>query len=88
MNINVNKIYRNKNRFNTFFNNNNDYIIINNKNNAILYIYRNLPKYKYIKVMEENKNTSILLLPKNTSIGLKIGDVINLKQITMASSIN
>ena len=42
MNINVNKIY--KNSFNTFFNNNNDYIIINNKNNAILYIYRNLPK--------------------------------------------
>lgn len=88
MNINVNKIYKNKNSFNTFFNNNNDYIIINNKNNAILYIYRNLPKYKYIKVIENNKNTSILLLPKDTSIGLKIGDVINLKQITMASSIN
>ena len=78
MNINVNKIYRNKNNFNTFFNNNNDYIIINNKNNAILYIYRNLPKYKYIKVMEENKNTSILVLPKDTSIGLKIGDVIKI----------
>ena len=78
MNINVNKIYRNKNSFNTLFNNNNDYIIINNKNNAILYIYRNLPKYKYIKVMEENKNTSILVLPKDTSIGLKIGDVIKI----------
>ena len=88
MNINVNKIYKNKNSFNTFFSNNNDYIIINNKNNIILYIYRNLPKYKYIKVMEENKNTSILVLPKNTSIGLKIGDVINLKQITMTTSIN
>ena len=76
MNINANKIYRNKNSFNTFFSNNNDYIVINNKNNAILYIYRNLPKYKYIKVIENNKNTSILVLPKNTSIGLKIGDVI------------
>ena len=88
MNINVNKIYRNKNSFNTFFSNNNDYIIINNKNNAILYIYRNLPKYKYIKVMEDNKNTSILVLPKDTSIVLKIGDVLNLKQITMTTSIN
>ena len=88
MNINVNKIYKNKNSFNTFFSNNNDYIIINNKNNAILYIYRNLPKYKYIKVMEDNKNTSILVLPKYSSIGLKIGDIINLKQITMTTSIN
>ncbi len=87
MNINVNKIYRNKNSFNTFFGNNNDYIVINNKNNAILYIYRNLPKYKYIKVLEDNKNTSILVLPKDTSIGLKIGDVLNLKQITMTTSI-
>ena len=76
MNITVNKIYRNKNSFNTFFSNNNDYIIINNKNNAILYIYRNLPKYKYIKVMEDNKNTSILVLPEYSSVGLKIGDVI------------
>ncbi len=88
MNINVNKIYRNKNSFNTFFSNNNDYIVINNKNNAILYIYRNLPKYKYIKVMEDNKNTSILVLPEYSSVGLKIGDVINLKQITMTTSIN
>lgn len=76
MNINVNKIYRNKNSFNTFFSNNNDYIVINNKNNAILYIYRNLPKYKYIKVMEDNKNTNILVLPEYSSVGLKIGDVI------------
>lgn len=76
MNINVNKIYRNKNSFNTFFSNNNDYIVINNKNNAILYIYRNLPKYKYIKVMEDNKNTSILVLSEYSSVGLKIGDVI------------
>lgn len=88
MNINVNKIYRNKNSFNTFFSNNNDYIVINNKNNAILYIYRNLPKYKYIKVMEDNKNTSILVLPEYSSVGLKIGDVINLKQVTMTTSIN
>ena len=78
MNININKIDKNKNCFNTFFSNNNDYVVINNKNNAILYIYRNLPKYKYIKVMENIKNTSILVLPKNTSIGLKIGDVLNL----------
>ena len=76
MNINVNKIYRNKNSFNTFFSNNNDYIVINNKNNAILYIYRNLPKYKYIKVMEDNKNTNILVLAEYSSVGLKIGDVI------------
>ena len=88
MNITVNKIYRNKNSFNTFFSNNNDYIVINNKNNAILYIYRNLPKYKYIKVMEDNKNTSILVLPEYSSVGLKIGDVINLKQVTMTTSIN
>ena len=74
MNINVNKIYKNENSFNTFFSNNNDYIIINNKNNIILYIYRNLPKY--IKVMEDNKNTSILVLPEYSSVGLKIGDVI------------
>ena len=77
MNIHVNKICRNKNSFNTFFGNNNDYIVINNKNNSILYIYRNLPKYKYIKVDEDNKSTSVLVLPKGTSANLKIGDIIS-----------
>ena len=77
MNINTKKIYKNKNSFNTFFNNNYDYIVINNKNNSILYIYRNLPKYKYIKLEEDAKNTSIMVLAKNASVGLKIGDVIN-----------
>lgn len=72
------KLYKNKNSFNTFFNNCNDYIIINNKNNSILYIYRNIPKYKYIKVDEDIKNTSILVIPQNTSIGFKIGDVLTI----------
>ncbi len=73
-----NKLYKNKNSFNTFFNNCNDYIVINNKNNSILYIYRNIPKYKYIKVDEDIKNTSILVIPQNTSIGFKIGDVLTI----------
>ena len=55
---------------------------------SLVDIARKITGDKYIKVIEDNKNTSILLLPKDTSIGLKIGDVINLKQITMASSIN
>lgn len=77
MNINTKKIYKNKNSFNTFFNNNHDYIVINNKNNSILYIYRNLPRYKYIKLNEDIKNTSIITIDKNASVGYKIGDVIN-----------
>ena len=70
------KLYKNKTIFNTFLSNKNDYLVINSKN-AITHIYRNIPKYKIINTYEEKENTSILVLPNNTSINLKIGDVLN-----------
>ncbi len=70
------KLYKNKTIFNTFLSNKNDYLVINSKN-AITHIYRNIPKYKIINTYEEKENTSILVLPNNTSINIKIGDVLN-----------
>lgn len=70
------KLYKNKTIFNTFLSNKNDYLVINSKN-AITHIYRNIPKFKIINTYEEKENTSILVLPNNTSINLKIGDVLN-----------
>ena len=44
-----------------------------NEENQVIYIYRNVPKNKIIKI-------SILELPKNTSKNLVIGSIINFKE--------
>ena len=47
-----------------------------NENNQVIYIYRDVPKNKIVKVSDEPKKTSILELPKNTSQKLYIGSVL------------
>lgn len=54
-------------------------VIFFDKFRTILYIFRNVPKNKVIEVNEDIKNTSVLELPKNTSINLAIGDNLSFK---------
>ena len=68
-------LLKNSNSFNTYFYRNKDFIVLNNKM-AITHIYRNIPKFKIINLYESKEKTSVLILSKNTSIGLKIGDVL------------
>ena len=38
-----------------------------------------MPRFKYLQTDNDKKKTSILIIPKNTSYGLKIGDVLTLE---------
>lgn len=47
-----------------------------NEENQVIYIYRNLPKNKIVKISHDVKKTSILELPKNTGRKIQIGSVL------------
>ena len=64
------------NAIHTFFMKEEIDVIGLNEENQVIYIYRNVPKNKIVKVSNENKKTSILELPKDTSKGLVIGSVL------------
>ena len=78
MNTTIIKILKNKNSYFKFTKKEIDCLIINEKNRIILK-YLNMPRFKYIKSIEDNKKTRVLLLPKNSSYGLKIDDVLTLE---------
>lgn len=70
-------LLKSKNSFNTYIYFNCDFIVLD-KNMVITHIYRNLPKYKIIKLKENKTNVNILILPKNTSVGLRIGNILKI----------
>jgi len=47
-----------------------------NEENQVIYIFREVPKNKVVKVSEDAKKTSILELPKNASKKIYIGSVL------------
>ena len=47
-----------------------------NEENQIIYIYRNVPKNKIVRIKDDAKKTSILEIPKNASKSFVIGSVI------------
>ena len=78
MNTTIIKILKNKNSYFKFTKKEIDCLIINEKNRIILK-YLNMPRFKYIKSIEDKKKTRVLLLPKYSSYGLKIDDVLTLE---------
>ena len=78
MNTTITKILKNKNSYFKFTKKEIDYLIIDEKNRIILK-YLNMPRFKYIKSNEDKKKTRVLLLPKNSSYGLKIDDVLTIE---------
>lgn len=75
-NINYGILFPKCNAIHTFFMKENIDVIGLNENNQVIYIYRDVPKNKIVKVSDEPKKTSILELPKNTSQKLYIGSVL------------
>ncbi len=70
-------LFLNTNHIHTFFLNTKiDIVGINNKNHVI-YKYENADKNKVIEINNDKKNTSIIVLPNNTSKYLKIGDILS-----------
>ena len=78
MNTTIIKILKNKNSYFKFTKKEIDCLIIDEKNRIILK-YLNMPRFKYIKSNEDKKKTRVLLLPKYSSYGLKIDDVLTLE---------
>ena len=68
------------NSIHTFFMKEEIDVIGLNEENQVIYIYRNVPKNKIVKVSNEPKKTSILELPKDTSKDLVIGSVLNFQE--------
>lgn len=68
-------LLKNINYFNTFLISNIDVLFIDDRNSVILK-YLNMPKFKILKVDTQKEKTSILLLPKNASFGVHIGDIL------------
>lgn len=60
----------------TYFMKSNIDLIFLNDNCVIEYIYQNIPPNKIIMVNEDINKTSVLELPKNASLNLRIGDVL------------
>ncbi len=76
-NIDYGILFPNCNAVHTFFMKENIDILGLNEENQVIFIYRDVPKNKIVKVSEETKKTSILELPKNTSKSLYIGSIVN-----------
>ena len=55
-------------------------LVFFNEKNVILYIFANIPPHKIIQVKEDINKTSVLELPKNTSLNFRIGDVLNFEK--------
>ncbi len=67
-------LYKNKHSYFNFLKNI-DILMIDDKN-SIVFKYRNMPFLKYISYKHFNEKTSVIVLPLNTSLNLKIGDVL------------
>ena len=76
-NIDYGILFPNCNAVHTFFMKENIDILGLNEENQVIFIYRDVPKNKIVKVSEKTKKTSILELPKNTSKSLYIGSIVN-----------
>ena len=51
-----------------------------NEENQVIFIYRNVPKNKIVKVNKKTKKTSILELPNNASKDFSIGSIIKFEE--------
>ncbi len=74
--INYGILFPKCNAIHTFFMKEEIDVIGLNEENQVIYIYREVPKNKIVKVSDEAKKTSILELPKNTSKKIYVGSIL------------
>lgn len=77
-NIEDGYFYHKCNKINTYFLKTEIDIIGINEDNIVIYIYRDVPKNKTLEIYNDEKNTSIIVLPKNTSKNIKINYILSL----------
>ena len=74
--INYGLLYPKHNLVHTFFFKSRIDIVGLDQDNKVIYKYDNINKFKFIKIKNKRKNTSILELPKNASKKIKIGQTL------------
>ena len=75
-NIDYGMLFKKCHTIHTYFMKENIDVVGLNEDNQIIYIYRDVPKNKIVKVSENAKKTSILELPKNTCKNLVVGSIL------------
>lgn len=75
-NINYGILFPHCNAIHTYFMKEEIDVIGLNEENQVIYIYREVPKNKIVKVSDEAKKTSILELPKNASKKIYVGSIL------------
>lgn len=76
-NINYGILFKHTSSIHTFFMKENIDVIAIDNHNKVIYKAINIPKNKILTIHNKTKNTSILELPANTSIKVKIGDYLS-----------
>ncbi len=69
------------NAIHTFFMKEEIDVIGLNEENQVIYIYREVPKNKVVKVSDDVKKTSILELPKNTNQKIYVGSILKFEDL-------
>ena len=75
-NIDYGILFLRCNAIHTFFMKEEIDVIGLNEENQVIYVYRDVPRNKIVKVSDEPKKTSILELPKNTSKKIYVGSIL------------
>jgi len=79
-NIDYGILFPKCNAIHTYFMKENIDVVGLNQENQIIYIYRDVPKNKIVKVSDDAKKTSILELPKGASEKLYVGSVLKFEE--------
>ena len=74
-NIDIGMFFPKCNSIHTFFMKENIDVIGLDENNEVIYKEENISPNKIVKINNKRKNTSILELPKNDSVKIKIGKI-------------
>ncbi len=75
--LNEGILHKNTNYITTYLSKTSVDILALNEKNYVIFKYQNAPSNKIIEVKNNKKNTNILVLPKNTSDIIKIGDALS-----------
>lgn len=75
-NIETGILFPRCNAIHTFFMKEEIDVVGLNEENQVIYIYREVPKNKVVKISEDAKKTSVLELPKNASQKIYVGSVL------------
>lgn len=75
-NIETGILFPKCNAIHTFFMKEEIDVVGLNEENQVIYIYREVPKNKVVKISEDAKKTSVLELPKNASQKIYVGSVL------------